>query len=303
MQVSVVIPAYNSSEFLPLCIESVLRQTYPVAETIVVDDGSQDNTREIVERYRNSVRYFWRPNGGLSSARNAGVRQTTSPWVAFLDADDRWDPRKIELQVKALESKPEAGLCYTGKLLIGPDGVGTVCGVVPANRLWPMLRYANPITPSTVVLRRDLFEKAGGFDERLRACEDWDLWFRLGPQCQMVAVDEPVTLYRVTPTSMSRDTNRMLDALERMLATSLLKDLSGWERWAWRQRAWSAELSRCAITARELRDPQSLSLILRSLATWPSPVFLSWRWKALLVYLFRRHPAGAAVVPGTATNS
>jgi len=153
--------------------------------------------------------------------------------------------------------------------------------------MWPRLRYENPITPSTVIIRRDVLEEVGGFDEKMIACEDWDLWVRLGPGCKMVGVDEPLTWYRVTPNSMSMNTERMLSAVSRMLSTSLLKGLSGWSRWSWGRRAWSAELSRCAITARNARSPQALSLLLRSLKTWPSPFFLPRRWKSLLVYLLR----------------
>jgi len=233
------------------------------------------------------VHYFWQENRGLSAARNAGVRETASPWVGFLDADDRWEPRKIELQVKALEADPEAVLCYTGKLLAGPGERRSVVEAFPADRLWPRMRYENNITPSTVVMRRDALATAGGFDEKLRACEDWDLWVRLGPGCRMVAVKDPVTWYRVSEGSMSMDADRMLAAVSRMLATSLPRGLSGLSRWAWLRRAWSAELSRCALSAREVRDRRSRRFLLRSLAAWPSPFFLSWRWKALALEMAR----------------
>jgi hypothetical protein len=215
------------------------------------------------------------------------VQQTTSPWVGFLDADDRWEPRKIEWQVKALEANPGAVLCYTGKVGFWSDGRRATGNAFPADRLWPRMRYENNITPSTVIMRRDVLEAAGGFDEKLRACEDWDLWVRLGPQCKIVAVREPVTCYYMSDSSMSMEIDRMLTAVSRMLNTSLPKGLSGLSRWAWLRRAWSAELSRAAISARKLHDPRRLSFLLRSLATWPSPFFLSWRWKALLLYALR----------------
>lgn len=287
MKIAAIIPAYNSAHFLKESIGSVLSQTHEVAEVIVVDDGSQDNTADLVKSYPSDrVKYFWRPNGGLAAARNSGVQQTTSPWVAFLDADDRWEPNKIELQVKALQAQPQAALCYTGLLMAGPTGKSVVHAAV-ADRLWPRLRYENPITPSTVLMRRDVLEQVGGFDERLRACEDWDLWVRLGPACKMVAVDQPVTWYRVSASSLSTNVDRMLGAVAHMLTTSLLKDLDGWSRWAWRQRAWSAELARSGLTARSAHDRRALSLFLRSLMTWPSPFFLIWRWKALVLYLIR----------------
>lgn len=286
MKIAAIIPAYNSAHFLKDCIDSILQQTFPVAEIIVVDDGSTDDPRAVVETYSDPrIRYFRQKNGGLANARNTGVRETTSPWVGFLDADDRWEPRKLELQVKALQADPEAVLCYTGKLLAGPGELRSVAPAEPVEKNWPKLRYQNTITPSTVIIRRDALEAVGGFDDQLRACEDWDLWVRLGPKCRMVAVDEPVTWYRMTANSLSTNVDRMLTSVERMLKTSLPLGLSGWERWVWLRRAWAAELSRCALSARDARQRRYLSLLLRSLATWPSPFFISWRWKALMLAL------------------
>ena len=286
MKIAAIIPSYNSAHFLQECIDSVLRQTYEVAEIIVVDDGSTDNPRAVVDSYPpGRVKYFYQPNGGLSSARNTGLRETTSPWVGFLDADDRWEPRKIELQVKALEANPDAVFCYTSKILAGPNGPEGIHHAESPEGNWPRLRYENMITPSTVVIRRDVLEAVGGFDDQLRACEDWDLWVRLGPGCKMVKVDEPVTWYRSSTGSLSMNHERMLSSVARMLQTSLPLGLGGLSRWMWLKRAWSAELARCAVTARTLHDRRDRGLLLRSLATWPSPWFLSWRWKALPLYL------------------
>lgn len=287
-KIAVIIPSYNSASFLRQCLDSILSQTYPVTEIIVVDDGSKDNAREVVESYPEPVRYFWQPNGGPAVARNTGVQQTTSPWIAFLDADDSWEPRKIELQVKVLQANPLAVLCYTGKLLLFPNGVKEVSDVKPATRLWPLIRYQNPITPSTILMRRDAFEAVGGFDKRFLGCEDWDFWFRLGPERQMVALHEPVTRYSVTPTGLSMNYDRMLSEVGKMISLSLIKDLKGWARWSWKRRAWSAELYRCALSARDANDPRALPLLIRSLATWPSPFFVFKRWKVLAIFLLRR---------------
>ena len=287
MRVSVIIPAYNSSHFLRQCIESVLAQSCPASEILVVDDGSTDNTREVVESYPPPVRYHWRPNGGIARARNTGVRQTTSPWVAFLDADDWWETRKIQLQKDALDRVPGAALCYTSKVFVCSDGLRFMDPAVSPDRLWPMLRYMNPIAPSSVMMRRDVFDEVGGFDAELKACEDWEFWFRLGPNRRMVAVHEPVTCYRVTPTSRSTDVDRILKGVKALVADTFVKDLRGWERWAWHRRAWSAELGRCAITARQTQSLRALALITRSLMVWPSPFFVPRRWKQLLVYLTR----------------
>jgi teichuronic acid biosynthesis glycosyltransferase TuaG len=289
IQISVIIPSYNSARFLETSVGSVLRQSYPAAEIIVVDDGSSDDTPEVAARYGPSVRYIRRPNGGLSAARNTGLKNASHPWVAFLDADDWWDSRKLELQVGALQGCPEALLCYTARLLVYSDGSQEIREACPTADVWRNLRHENSITPSTVLMRRDLCLKAGGFDEKLAACEDWDLWFRLGPDCRMVAVEAPVTTYRVSTTSMSGDIDRMLTGVRVMLDRTLLRDLTGFRRWFWKRRIWSSQLFRCAIVAREAKHPErSLSLLIRSFAAWPSPLFLAQRWSFLAVHFRRR---------------
>lgn len=286
MKIAAVIPAYNCARFLPECLDSVLSQTYPVAEIIVVDDGSQDNTREVVESYPAPVRYLWRPNGGVSAARNTGIQQSTCPWVAILDADDRWEPHKIERQVEALAPVPMAALCYTGCTRVYPDGSRVPELAVPISKIWPRLRYGNPVNFSSVLMRRDLVMALGGFDEELKACEDWEWACRMIRALPTVAVEEPLVIYRVHHDSLSHDIDVMLEAIGQLLDKGPFKNLTGMERWCWRRRCLSAEIYRCALRARELGRPgKALVLCLRSLATWPSPIFLPQRYKSLLVYL------------------
>src|SRR5215471_10950429 len=144
MDLSVIIPSYNHGRYLPQCIDSVLAQTYPATEVLVVDDGSQDDTREVVATYGDRVRYVWRPNGGLSAARNTGVAATTCAWIAFLDADDWWDAHKIERQVAALKECRDAEVCYTAVVFVAADGSRQFRTVPQPQELWPTLRYSNP---------------------------------------------------------------------------------------------------------------------------------------------------------------
>lgn len=293
MRVAAIIPAYNSARFLRQSIDSVLSQTCPVAEIIVVDDGSSDNTRELVLSYGDRVRYYWQENRGVSAARNHGVRQSSCPWVAFLDADDWWDANKIDLQAAAIERNSDAVLCYTSYALVSPGDVKLLFIVSDGASLWPDLRYRNPFANSSVMMRRDLFLELGGFDENNLVCQDWDLWFRAARNRKVTAVEEPVTSIRVVPGSLSRSkTERILRDMKLMIGATLVADLSGFSRWAWARRAWSAELYRCAIVERENQTAQALPLVMRSIAAWPSPFFLCARFKSLLIYWMRPKSGG-----------
>src|SRR5687768_11860549 len=108
MEISAVIPSYNYAHYLARAIDSVLAQTYAVKEVIVIDDGSTDNTREVVAKYGEPVRYVYQNNAGLSAARNAGIRLACTPWIGLLDSDAWWMPAKVEEQVKKLSAQPDA---------------------------------------------------------------------------------------------------------------------------------------------------------------------------------------------------
>lgn len=282
MEISVVIPSYNYAHYLARAIDSVLAQTYPVKEVIVIDDGSTDDTREVVGKYDYPVKYVYQDNAGLSAARNAGIRLARTPWVGLLDSDDWWMPTKVEEQVKKLSARPDAVLAYTRIMYMWPDA-SKPGGWVGPDELWPRLRYSNPITPSTVIVRRAAVLEAGGFDESLRSCEDWDMWVRIFDQGSFVGVEEPLTAYHMTPASMSRHVQRMVDNTELIIDKSLLKGLSGVSRMMWRRRIQSAALYYAALASRENGNArETQSYLFRSIAQWPSPNFLPKRWWTLL---------------------
>ena len=178
--VSVVIPAYNAEPFIRAAIDSVLAQSVPAHEILVIDDGSQDNTPAIVDTYGGIVRLVRQANGGPSRARNHGTSLVTGEFVAFLDADDGWREDKLALQLAAVGAKPEAVLCYTGLEVLLPEGGMKIDRAWPEDQVVSTLRVFNPgIGPSSVMIRRQSFLDVNGFDERLKTCEDWDLWVRL----------------------------------------------------------------------------------------------------------------------------
>ena len=281
MKISAIIPTYNYARFVHRAVDSVLNQTYPVAEVIVVDDGSTDNTREALAAYGDRIKYVYQANRGLSGARNTGTRHASHPWVAFLDSDDWWLPEKIERQAKLVEADPSLDLVYTSKWLHFPDGEIRLHTALTPDRLWPRFRYVNNITPSTVLARRQLMLAGGGFDESLRCCEDWELWVRLGPQIRYAAVMEPVVAYQITPGSLSANVALEVATAERIAEKTLLGGLAGWRREYWRRRVMSAVLFRSSVACRDSDPAASRRYLLQSLQRWPSPFFLPARWASV----------------------
>jgi glycosyltransferase involved in cell wall biosynthesis len=284
VNISVVIPAYNAAHFLPRCLSSVFAQTLQPAEVIVVDDGSTDNTAEIARQL--GARVVSRPNGGLSAARNTGVCSASSEWVALLDADDLWSPGKLRAQSERVQS--DTVLVYTGIRIFGDDGVRQICPAADPAEARRVLRYRNPITPSSVMAKRDALARDGGFREDIRACEDWDMWVRLQHLGAFAAVPEPLTDYYVYPSSMSADPQRMLDAMEQILPTTLVADLNGPSRWMWTRRIRSMQIFCAALIARDNGLQAEIRYMLQSLAAWPSPLWQPVRFSALVVSLRNR---------------
>ena len=193
MNVSVVIPTWNRAKTLPRALDSVLAQRLPAHEIIVVDDGSSDETPELIASRYPRIVYLSQTNQGVSAARNRGIRAATGEWIALLDSDDEWLPSKLAEQARLLQAEPELRICHTEEIWIRRG-----------RRVNPMKKHAKSggdlflaslplcvISPSSVLLRRDLFEDYGLFDETLPACEDYDLWLRLCAHEKVGFVETP----------------------------------------------------------------------------------------------------------------
>ena len=207
--VSVVVPAYNAEQTVAATIRSILSQTVQDFDAIVVDDGSADRTAEVAAAVGDPrVRVIGQDNAGAAAARNTGLAAAEGRYVAFLDADDLWLPRKLERQLSVLEQRPEVKAVQSGVLYV--DDALTVLSVracVPwDDRVSDTLMFRNmPAFPSTVVFLRDALEALGGFDPSLVILEDWDLAVRAAMSCNLESVEEPLALYRVHPGNRSRD--------------------------------------------------------------------------------------------------
>ena len=196
-EVSVIIPTYNRRDFVREAIASVLTQTYQDFELIVVDDGSKDETQAVVREF-SGVRYVLQENRGVSSARNRGVALSSGRLLAFLDSDDLWQPHKLAKQVAFFVSQPDARICQTEEIWLR-NGVR----VNPHNKhkkptgdIFTRSLHLCLVSPSAVMMRRDLFERMGGFDESLPACEDYDLWLRIAATEPVHLIEEPFVIKR-----------------------------------------------------------------------------------------------------------
>jgi glycosyltransferase involved in cell wall biosynthesis len=216
-RVSVVIPAYNAAWCVARAIDSVLAQTCGDYELVVVDDGSTDETASVVARYGDRVRFVRQANGGLSSARNAGIKAARGEYVAFLDADDWWMPQKLERQLALLRERPDAVFCSTAARLVNPQSepIGEWRCTRDAGSTLEAIFATNAHVPgsgSAVVARRQALVDAGGFDERLASLEDIDMWMRLASRGPFHCIDEPLAVILKRPGSMSRHLDVMRNA-------------------------------------------------------------------------------------------
>ena len=274
VRVSVVIPAYNAAPFLPRCLQSVFAQTLKPEEVIVVDDGSTDNTAALAAELGATV--IRRPNGGISAARNTGIQQATSEWIALLDADDLWAPEKLERQVACI--RPETVLVYTGIQIFDDRDVRGDQPAIDADSAVKMLRYRNPITPSSALVNRQVVLQIGGFLEGIDGCEDWEMWLRLQHAGQFEAVSDVLTSYYVYANSFSADPEKMLKAMHGIIDTRLVADLQGLDRWVWRRRILAAQLCSAGLIARDNKLKGEFSYLFQSLCAWPSPWWDSRRF-------------------------
>ena len=210
-KVSVVITTYNRANLIGRAIESIFRQTYKDYEIIVVDDGSSDNTREVVEGFRDNRIHYIRhhENRGCSAGRNTGIKASKSDYIAFLDTDDEWLPEKLEKQVYLLE-RANSGIdaVYTAMLYVERNRKHLVPQLSIKNKeanIGDLILKRSVIAPSTVLIKKHCFDRVGLFDEKLRWGDDWDMWIRVTQGYEFAFISEPLVVYRQQPDSLTTD--------------------------------------------------------------------------------------------------
>ena len=229
--VSVVIPAYNCEGFIGEALDSVFAQDYPSLEVIVVDDGSTDDTCRVVARYGEAVRLIRQRNAGAAVARNEGIAHASGDYVALLDSDDLWLPGKLRLQIDHLERSRDVAMCCTRWDLLYPDAAGNYRAARPAapesarlDPVWSGWIYCDllldcEVWTSTVVMRRELAARVGGFDPELRRGQDYDYWLRASRLTRIDRLDAQLALYRMQVSHDRKypDTNWELTVIRRSL--------------------------------------------------------------------------------------
>ena len=229
LNVSVIIPTYNRKNLLKRALRSVSSQMFVPQEIIVVDDGSSDGTKDwVLERFPH-VRYIYQDNFGVSSARNAGIKEAKGSWIAFLDSDDEWMPNKLEQQKRVINSSQEAWLCHTNEIWIRNG--------VRVNQMKKHQKYGGDvfencldicrISPSSVLIKKEVFEMVGLFDESLKVCEDYDLWLRITAVLPVIFLDQPLIIkYGGHADQLSRVDSGIekyrIQSLEKILSSSSL---------------------------------------------------------------------------------
>ncbi len=223
--VSIVIPCYNYAEFLPEAIDSALAQDYAKVEVIVVDDGSTDNTHEVVASYGYQIRYVYRDNGGLSAARNTGIKALRTPFVLFLDADDLLESNMVSACMDRFAQLPDDYAVVACKHRF-VDIEGEPLAHNPKNdHIKGEITFADILLKNrfiaTAMVRAKVFEDCGTFDTNLTSSEDRDMWLRIARRYRIDLIPDELFLYRTHSGSMSRDARRMNDNMTTVLKRAI----------------------------------------------------------------------------------
>ncbi|MCP4481627.1 MAG: glycosyltransferase [bacterium] len=195
--ISIIIPTYNRALLLKEAIDSVLSQTFQNFELIIIDDGSTDNTKNICKEHQ-SIRYIYQNNQGVSAARNKGIALASAKFIAFLDSDDLWLPMKLEKQLKFFSNNPQTLITQTNEKWLRDGKIISQKKhhQKKSENIFERSLASCLISPSTIMVRKKIFEEVGLFDERLPACEDYDLWLRITYKYSVPLIKDELTIKR-----------------------------------------------------------------------------------------------------------
>lgn len=211
-QVSVIIPAYNSADYIGAALKSVFSQTFTDYEVIVIDDGSTDTTANIVKTFP-GVKYLSQDHKGPAAARNLGLTKSSAPLIAFLDADDQWMDDKLEIQTRYMNSHPDVGLLYSDlstfeEEVVITESYDTYHRKVYQGKVFDKLFLKNFIGTITVMARKECFGRAGYFNEEITRSTDWHQWLRIAYYYKVGYINKPLARYRWNKGSISYDSVR-----------------------------------------------------------------------------------------------
>ncbi|MCG6137604.1 MAG: glycosyltransferase family 2 protein [Nostoc sp. LLA-1] len=220
-KVSVIIPTYNAMKYLPDTLESVLKQTFTNFEVLIINDGSSDHILEWSAKLLDPrVKLISQTNQGVSIARNTGIAHAQGEYIAFLDADDLWEPTKLEKQTSCLDNKPTVGLVYTWTILVdeNKNTIGKIYASHAEGNVWQKLLETDEMcNSSSAMVRRCCFETVGVFDPNLAFAEDMDMWLRIAAIYPFAVVKETLTLYRQHSTNTTKNREGMIHGLRTLI--------------------------------------------------------------------------------------
>jgi len=232
-KISVIIPTYNKAQYLKEAIESVLNQAYKEIEVIVIDDGSTDDTGEVIKSFDDTrIIYFFQKNKGPAAARNSGLKKAKGRYVAFLDSDDLWLSGKLKRQMDFIEKNPEIELLGTGCYEITDKGkiIGKKIFPIKNKILQKDLIKYNPFIQSSIIIRREVFGKVGLYNQKFRESEDYDLWLRIAENHKIANLVEPLVMKRYYKEGLSpaKDKEQLYFVLEAKKAAIHRGQYSKW---------------------------------------------------------------------------
>ncbi len=210
-QITVVITSYNCESTIGAAIASTLSQTQRPSRIIVVDDGSTDGTVSEILRFNNDITLLQQPNGGPSAARNRGVSESQTEWIALLDGDDLWHKDKLERQLQTINSYPQLDLLATS--WSRSDPAPGAFSMKLSRISYVSLLVMNRFQTSTVLVKKTELQRCGGFNSALDSVEDWGAWLNLSRESQLGILEEPLVLYRDTATGVSKDLSKFFDKM------------------------------------------------------------------------------------------
>tara|TARA_R110002110_G_scaffold415858_2_gene658592 strand:- start:29315 stop:30265 length:951 start_codon:yes stop_codon:yes gene_type:complete len=213
--VSIIMPCYNCEKTIEKTLRSIYEQNFTNFHLYCINDGSTDNTAEMLEHYAQSkpnISILHKDNAGQTAAKNDGLKIAQGEYIAFIDSDDLWHSSKLMKQVQLLDKNNKIGLCYTNGFYINETGQQQeLIGVSDdlTGQCLDQIILGNAIVASSVMIRKSILDKVGLFDERLSACENWELWTRFASQSELASIDEPLVFYRRHANNMSHNLDKM----------------------------------------------------------------------------------------------
>jgi glycosyltransferase involved in cell wall biosynthesis len=290
--VSVIIPTYNRVQYICEAIDSVLAQTYNNTEVIVVDDGSTDNTRDIIQQYDSKVKYIFQNNAGPSAARNNGIKQSSGELIAFLDSDDIWLAEKLELQIELMRQSQYIGLVSCGIYIIDASGKIISDPVIKGNyknrkSFVKELMVHNIIGGgSAILIKKECLNRIGLFNEDLWVGEDWNMWLRIAKNYEVKFVEKPLVKYRIHGNNLHKNLAKIKVDGKR----NVLENIEKW-RIISRMKAYSyiyLDLAHEYMGIKENKSKILLNLI-KSISYYPLKTYpKDDKYKALCKYLLSR---------------